>query len=105
VFPGHKGNRVEDACIILLGENTRGNKVRSVCFNKNFSRRIKVPEDRGRGESSFKGLKCLLADRRPLEYNTFVGKGDEGPNKTGESTDKTTVEVSEAKKALDVLKV
>jgi hypothetical protein len=80
VFPGHKGNGIEDACIIPLGEDARGDVIRGVCFNVHFSRGVKMLEDRGQSEGNLEGLECLLTGRGPFEYDTFLGEGDDGVN-------------------------
>jgi hypothetical protein len=80
MFPGHEGNGIGDACIILLREDARGNIVRGICFNIHFSRGVKVPENRGRGEGSLESLECLLTGRGLFEHDTFLGKGNDRVN-------------------------
>lgn len=64
-----------------------------------------MPENGGRRESNFEILKGFLTGGGPLKDGTFMSKGDEGADETGESANKPTVEVSKAKGALYIFEV
>jgi hypothetical protein len=54
VFSGEKGNRVENASVIILGQYSGGDEVGSICFNDYFSVIVKVSEDWCCGKGGFK---------------------------------------------------
>jgi hypothetical protein len=54
VFSGEKGNGVENAIVIILGQYSGRDEVRSICFDDYFSVIVEVLEDWCCGKGSFK---------------------------------------------------
>ena len=58
MFPQEERDWVENIVIVVLGKNSSGNVVGSICFNNTLLFWIEVPEDRGQGERVLEFLKA-----------------------------------------------
>jgi hypothetical protein len=59
MFFREEGNRMEDSCIVILGQYTSRDVVGGISFNYNFSVIVEMPQDRGSSECLLEGLEGL----------------------------------------------
>jgi hypothetical protein len=93
VFAGEKGDGVEDAMVVVLGQYSGRDEVRSVCFDDYFSVVVEVSEDWCCGKGGFKAVERVGAVRSPGEGDIFSSEAGQRGDDAAVTFNKTVVKI------------